>query len=231
MKSTTTMRASRGFVQAAGRAPLMEGLEVRRLMAADPMIDAEGVLQVVGTNKADAIVLSMDNTGAGPARLKVSLNNVDFFFAPANIPGGIVVRGGNGADDLSVVGLLGKAVAMYGGNGQDRLAGGNGVETLDGGNGLDRLDGGAGNDLLYGGNGRDTLNGGDGADQLYGGNGRDDLDGGFGADRLEGGLGVDRITGGRNADHFVAKASEIVDMTATEGDTGDLIPEATAQRH
>ena len=225
MKKFTTQRvASRGSVRAADRAPLMEGLEVRRLMAAEPpvpMIDADGVLQVAGTNKNDAIVLSMDNS-----QIVVDLNGVSHSFALSQVTS-VVVRGKSGADDLSVLGLIGAPVTLYGGNGHDRLAGAAGNETLYGCNGVDRLDGGAGDDMLYGGNGVDDLDGGDGLDHLFGGNGRDDLNGGDGADLLYAGLGVDSLTGGAGADAFSCKASEIVDMTEAEGDTAALAPETT----
>ena len=206
---TSTRGQSRGVVRAAGRAPLMEGLEVRRLMAAEPpvpMIDADGVLQVAGTNKNDAIVLSMDN-----AQIVVDLNGVPYSFPLASVTGGaVVVHGRNGADDISVDGgLAGVTLSMYGGNGHDRLAGG------------------AGGEYLYGGNGRDRLEGGDGADHLYGGNGRDDLDAGDGADMLFGERGVDSLTGGLGADHFTDKADQVVDMAVDDGDTGDLLPAAT----
>ena len=221
MKMLTTTRAqSRGVVHAAGRAPLMEGLEVRRLMAADPMIDAAGVLQVAGTNKNDAIVLSMGNS-----QIVVDLNGVLHTFALADVDS-VMVRGRSGADDISLLGLIGAPVTVYGGNGHDRLAGGDGADTLYGCNGVDRLEGGAGADMLYGGNGVDDLEGGDGVDHLYGGNGRDDLDGGAGADMLFGGFAVDSLTGGLGADHFTCKASEIVDLAEGE-DTADLAPENT----
>ena len=223
MNRFTTTRANRGSVRAAGRAPLMEGLEVRRLMAADPVPGiVAGVLEVAGTNGNDTIVVSRVNQ-----QIVVELNGVSHSFALGQVTNGVVVRGKSGGDDISVAGLMGP-VTVYGGNGQDRLTGGAGNETLYGNNGLDRLDGGAGNDTLYGGNGVDDLEGGDGADHLYGGNGRDDLKGGAGADRLFGGLGVDRLTGGLGADAFTGKASEIVDMTASQGDTADLAPENTA---
>src|SRR5688572_16932764 len=121
MKMFTTTRAQSRGVQAAGRAPLMEGLEVRRLMAADPpvpMIDDMGVLQVAGTNKNDTIVLSMDNSVEGAPRIVVQINNdAAHSFALSEVTGGVTVRGKNGSDDVSVDergGLLGAALTMYG---------------------------------------------------------------------------------------------------------------------
>ena len=143
---TSTRGQSRGVVRAAGRAPLMEGLEVRRLMAAEPpvpMIDADGVLQVAGTNKNDAIVLSMDN-----AQIVVDLNGVPYSFPLASVTGGaVVVHGRNGADDISVDGgLAGVTLSMYGGNGRDDLDAGDGADMLFGERGVDSLTGGLGAD-------------------------------------------------------------------------------------
>ena len=232
---------SRG-VRAAGRAPLMEGLEVRRLMAADPMIDDAGVLQVAGTKKDDAIVLSVDNS-----MLLVSINGTDHSFSLSGLTGLVVngrggkddirfdnsagslslavtVNGGKGDDSLDC-GALSTNLLMYGGKGKDGLVGGSGNDMLDGGNGDDALDGLSGNDTLYGGKGKDTLEGGAGADTLYGYKGEDALDGGNGADTLDGGKSTDSVTGGAGADHFTCAASEIVDMAAGEGDTAEIVPE------
>jgi Ca2+-binding RTX toxin-like protein len=231
MTMLTTIRAHSRGVRAAGRAPLMEGLEVRRLMAADPpvpMIDADGVLQVAGTMKNDVIVLSMDNSTQAP-RLVVDLNGVLHSFALADLTGGVVVKGRGGSDDIRLDesgGLLGAAVTMYGGSGKDSLEGASGADHLYGCNGEDDLEGGAGADYLYGGNGKDHLEGGNGADFLYGGNGKDSLEGNDGADLLAGGWAVDTATGGQDADHFECKASEIVDMAANDGDTVEALPAA-----
>jgi Ca2+-binding RTX toxin-like protein len=225
----------------------MEGLEVRRLMAADPvpLIDDMGVLQVVGTKKDDTIVLSVDNS-AGPM-LVVSLNGIDHSFSLSGLTG-LVVNGRGGKDDIrfhnSAASLslavtlhggkgddsldasaLSAAVMMYGDKGKDDLVGGSGADMLDGGKGDDALEGLAGNDTLYGGKGKDTLEGGDGADTLYGYKGDDTLDGGDGADMLDGGKSTDAITGGAGADHFTCAASEIVDMSAGEGDTVEIVPQ------
>jgi Ca2+-binding RTX toxin-like protein len=236
MNTTTTIRAQRRVAKAAGRAPLMEGLEERRLMAAEPpvpMVDAMGVLQVAGTMKNDVIVLSRTNSGPGtPALLAVDLNGVRHTFALAGLTG-VAVAGRGGNDDVRVNeqgGVLPFAVTMSGGSGRDRLEGGSAGDTLYGNNGWDSLVGGLGIDTLYGGNGKDRLEGGDGADSLYGGNGKDDLEGGDGADMLDGGFAFDTLTGGDDGDHFVCKASEIVDLTADEGDTADLAPETTASQ-
>ncbi|MGE4404576.1 calcium-binding protein [Pseudomonas sp.] len=71
------------------------------------------------------------------------------------------------------------------------LEGGDGTDRLYGGDGNDSLAGELGTDYLYGGNGNDVLLGGEGADNLYGEAGNDILEGGVGNDSLSGGTGSD----------------------------------------
>jgi serralysin len=71
---------------------------------------------------------------------------------------------------------------MYGGSGNDFMAGHNGNDVMHGGEGNDFVIGDGGNDILSGGNGNDILNGGPGNDPLIGGLGNDTLNGGGGFD-------------------------------------------------
>lgn len=78
----------------------------------------------------------------------------------------------------------------YGGN--DTLTGTDlSNDFLYGGSGQDVLAGLQGDDFLFGQSGNDVLNGGEGRDQLFGGTGNDTLDGGAGANLLDGGAGND----------------------------------------
>jgi serralysin len=105
--------------------------------------------------------------------------------------------------------------SLYGGDGNDFLAGYGRDDTLDGGTGNDALSGGGGNDALYGGDGTDQLLGVEGDNFLYGGSGDDrgsftvgpgnlnysgGLYGGFGNDYLDGGAGNDVLHGGDGND-------------------------------
>ena len=83
--------------------------------------------------------------------------------------------------------------AIWGGHGNDRLAGSAWDNCLFGMQGDDTLIGGDGNDTLYGYTGDDTLIGGLGVDTLRGEDGNDTLVdvGGSQSDTLEGGAGVD----------------------------------------
>jgi Tol biopolymer transport system component len=85
-----------------------------------------------------------------------------------------VLLGGLGADTLREL-RFGVSERLYGGPGNDIVAGGRGGESLFGGTGDDVLIGGSGSDHLYGGPGNDTL---------YGGPNRDVFDCGPGDDTV-----------------------------------------------
>jgi Ca2+-binding RTX toxin-like protein len=158
--------------RAEARVASFEPLEGRRFLSAAPApaIDAGGVLQVVGTNKSDVIVVELD--AADATKLDVTVNGTMTQFEASSVTGGVHVVGGNGADDCQVheatAGEFTLAVTMEGGNGKDHLVGGSGADNLSGGNGKDDLDGGAGDDTIDGGRGKDHLVGGAGADHFTG---------------------------------------------------------------
>jgi predicted extracellular nuclease len=93
---------------------------------------------------------------------------------------------------------ISKGIVVDGGNGADQIAGGNGSDQLSGGNGDDRLEAGDGKDVVSGGRGDDILLGGSGADQLSGEQG---------SDLLDGGAGIDLLTGGAGSDTFVFRGN------------------------
>ncbi len=194
----------------------IEALEERRLFSHAPLlgtaaIDSSGMLNVVGTRKADVIRVLVNATDA--TKLDVSINgSVAGSFDLSAITNGIHIDGGKGNDDIGVDesnGAVARPLTMLGGQGNDTLVGGSENDSLDGGNGKDSLSGGAGTDTLSGGNGNDTLSGGTGSDTLHGGNGKDiltgedgndTLDGGNGKDTLDGGLGDDTLDGSKGKD-------------------------------
>ncbi|WP_430780357.1 calcium-binding protein [Actinoplanes sp. G11-F43] len=98
---------------------------------------------------------------------------------------------------------------LYGGSGDDWLAG-NGMSN--------NLLGGYGDDTLYGLGGDDYLTGDDGNDKLSGGAGDDDLTGGFGSDLTAGGSGVDGVNyGGR----LVPVRADLDGQTGDDGSAGE----------
>jgi Ca2+-binding RTX toxin-like protein len=171
-------------------------------------IDDDGNLIINGTNAADRIVLS-----SGPNGLQARINNV---LQPAMSPEGGTVKifGYGGNDNITVQGNVAESVEIYGGDGNDYIAGGSQSDLLDGGNGNDRILGGGGDDTILGGDGSDTLNGGNGNDVLMGDayvdefgdiqegdvGGNDTLSGDIGDDTVDGGVGNDKVNGGAGND-------------------------------
>jgi len=153
----------------------------------------QGVLTIVGDDTNNTIVVGRNaaggiNVNGGAIRIRgarATVNNVRL----------IRIYGGGGDDSLAIDETNGAmpAAQIYGGSGNDRLAGGSGNDALFGGAGNDALFGGAGNDAVFGDAGDDDLiwNPGDGSDLN------------------EGGTGVDTVTvNGGNADEtFTAAAN------------------------
>jgi Ca2+-binding RTX toxin-like protein len=108
---------------------------------------------------------------------------------------------------------------LYGGDGNDALAGGPGDDGLQGGDGNDELTGGPGRDSLGGQEGDDTLVGGPDPDYMTGENGDDFIDARDGSTFLRIGPGDDWVTCGLGEDHYLADYSEIYRLIP--GETGD----------
>ena len=132
-----------------------------------------------------------------------------------NTASSIVIAAGDGDDNILIVHGDGATeptpVTIYGGDGNDTIAGSFGKEKIfggahndriDGGDGADTLRGDAGNDLLAGGAQPDRLRGSAGDDTLHGHGGRDHLAGEDGNDLLVGHAGNDVFSGGRDDDAF-----------------------------
>ena len=114
-------------------------------------------------------------------------------------------------------------VTMYGGNGNDDLAGSYEIDRLYGEAGNDGLMGWSGNDYLDGGTGDDVLSGGDGNDILVGGIGNDNMGGGAGDDVFvfDKDDGVDTITASAGNDQI--KLNHIIglqDLWYSRSNTG-----------
>ena len=207
----------------APAAPMVEGLEDRRLLSA---VLSNGVLTVTGTAGADRIEMERVSSD----RLRVRENGRDRTFSYATVQR-VVVNALAGDDEIKLEEdddeAVNKPSQLSGGDGNDRIEGGPNVDNISGGNGHDRIDGnggndtvfaGAGNDEVRGGSGNDVLHGEAGHDRLDGDSGNDQLFGGDGDDDLEGDGGADRITGGAGNDDFDDDdaASEILDRTAAD---------------
>ena len=108
-----------------------------------------GSVTIHGTAAADTIVI---NPAATAGQIEAFVNGVS---QGTFTTGKVVVRAGDGNDDVQVSGSVGASAWLYGEAGND---------SLHGGQGRDDLRGGAGNDSLVGGPGNDVCDGGDGLD-------------------------------------------------------------------
>jgi Ca2+-binding RTX toxin-like protein len=140
---------------------------------------------VTGTAGRDVVFV----TEASGVIAVTSNGSTQRFLAATNRTVSINTLGGD--DYVNAFGLLGAAVNVDAGAGDDSIVGGERGDTLTGGSGNDlifgfggndRIDGGAGNDILFGGFGNDRIRGGSGSDILIDFFGRNDLDGGSGFD-------------------------------------------------
>ena len=154
-----------GYVRAAGRADIgaVEVQQKGTYLVPDLSNPAKQQLIVVGSELKDTVSVALAS-----GRYSVTLNGRIQRFTATNVVG-IVLKGNQGDDSLTLANTV--------------LIGG----ILDGGTGDDTLTGSAGNDILLGGEGDDRLVGLGGRDVLIGGDGHDSLTGGIADDLLIGG--------------------------------------------
>lgn len=189
-----------------------QGAELELVGSADVVgevdVDTEGTLELEGSAGDDVISLGLGNNGV----VEVRINGVTQTFNGDDVQR-IVLRGGAG-DDSIVLDADAPAAELYGGAGNDTLAGALNNDELYGENGADSLDGSGGNDRMEGGLGSDYLMGGtdvdyDAAtlaegffdrDSLFGGDGNDTLSGGLDVNFLDGGNGNDLLNGSGSRD-------------------------------
>lgn len=125
---------------------------------------AGGVLTIVGGPGPDRIQVLAD---AARSQLIVRDSGAEVTRVASNQVGEIVLRGGDGDDDLKIFHNVLQRATIEGGPGNDRLAAGGGP-TL--------LLGGEGNDVMTGGRGDDVFDGGTGTDEIVAGGGGIDFD-------------------------------------------------------
>jgi Ca2+-binding RTX toxin-like protein len=183
---------------------VLEPLEARRLLAADPTSGSvrlhHGEIVARGTAAADLIVVTADAT-----HVVVDVNGHAHTFAREDVHG-VRVLGRAGDDSIQVGdfdGTFDLPVTLAGGRGNDALVGGPMGDLLLGGAGDDAIFGAAGDDELHGGAGDDLMTGEDGNDHLFGDAGKDLMGGGLGDDVLVGGRGVDELFGEGGADQLI----------------------------
>ncbi|WP_254512565.1 calcium-binding protein [Anatilimnocola floriformis] len=183
-------------------------------------------LVIQGTNDGDRIIVN----AIGTAFFNITLNNS--VFGPFNVPGIIIINGGDGDDFIEVRDTL-LSVTVNGEAGNDYISTSSGNDTITGGAGDDQINAGpgnntvwgdnfneqalpaggndkistlGGNDVVYGGGGNDEIALGAGNDYAFGGAGNDLIAGEDGIDTIYGGDGNDVISGDAGADLVVGNA-------------------------
>ena len=138
-----------------------------------------------GTSAADVITVAPD---AGGVLVTINGSSAVRSIAGTN---GLLLRGHEGRDQISIDSQLQIHALIFGDEGND---------LLQGGGGNDRILGGTGDDSISGGDGDDELVGDWGSNHLVGGAGNDSLDDSesFGRSTLEGNDGNDVLISSRN---------------------------------
>jgi Ca2+-binding RTX toxin-like protein len=213
---------------------MIETLESRFLLAATVMLDAGGVLKIVGTSRADTMGITQTTR---IIRVSILQGAILRSFPTASV-NKIEITGLGGVDAIGLSPFTRTEVRVPtkidGGKGDDRILtgrgpdtilGGSGNDIIDGANGNDSITGGSGNDSIFGSGGDDSILGGGGADQIFGdfsfvtkdeeGNGNDTINGGAGIDLLDGDGGDDVLNGG--PDHDTLNGGPGVDDLQTSG--------------
>jgi Ca2+-binding RTX toxin-like protein len=154
------------------------------------------IIQANGSN--DDISVSQD-AKTGNVTVRINDEYQTFLNKPANR---IVIRGGDGDDNVKIDKSVTATIVVDGENGNDTIDASESKvsQFMFGGNGNDKLIGGSGRDFIYGDDGNDTIIGGDGNDVIEAGNGNDIVDGGNGNDYINGSTGNDIIKGGKGND-------------------------------
>lgn len=190
------------------------------LAAPFKVIDASGLLTLLGTPGEDSVVIAKETGGIsvklGKAKAQVYLGVTSVSYNA--VAGNDSIQIGN-----SITGST-----IDGGDGDDYIVDGDGANTLYGGAGKDKIYGGEGNDVLRGNGGNDKLYGEAGLDRLYGYDGNDYLDGGSSTDRFYGGNGLDTAYGQSGNDLFYMKNDSAIDAIfggsgtdSAQADSGD----------
>jgi len=143
-----------------------------QLSSCDPTVNRSvmanaGVLEILGTEDDDIILVSLNNDAPGGPTIVVSRNGAEVATPLDGLESiSIDVLGGNDQVVVSEAILL--PALILGGEGSDELTGGGGDDQIDSGPGEDTLNGGEGDDLLFGGDDSDVLLASSGADILEG---------------------------------------------------------------
>jgi Ca2+-binding RTX toxin-like protein len=160
------------------------------------VLSAKGTLAVSGTANDDVIVVQRHPTDA--TKVRATINGVSQDFAKLSVRR-IEVYGLDGNDNLRINDSLAiisrKGATLFGGAGNDTLAGGLAAMTFFGSDGADSILGGSRNDAVFAGADDDTIIGGRGNDRISAGEGNDLVRGSLGNDQLYGDQDDDTLLG------------------------------------
>ncbi|MBM81845.1 MAG: hypothetical protein CMJ78_14815 [Planctomycetaceae bacterium] len=195
---------------------VIEMLEDRSLLSVSALLVGT---ELTVESDADDSILIQDNGGLVEVIVNgsslASLGTID-----ATSVQSLIVRGGDGANTISVGGVLstaydnpnGLSILVEGGDGDDSITlttdfastvdAGDGNDIVISLDGADTIDGGDGDDQITGGLGNDNISGGDGIDNISGDEGDDIIDGGASDDIVTGDDGADNIVGGSGNDNI-----------------------------
>ncbi len=137
----------------------------------DPLNNLRRMLTIVGSQSDDSIKVKDNNKNDDSFRVKVNNREEEVQvrgFPTANVER-ILIFGLSGSDDIDIDKDITVQTQVWGGDGDDKIAGGSGNDVLLGESGADKLTGGEGRDLLVGGVGTDNLSGDKGDDILIAG--------------------------------------------------------------
>lgn len=190
---------------------LIESLESRQFLAADPLagassvgihmrhegytlrvttLSADNTLRVWKENRYVRIDVSgsaYDNNGNPISSRQENMFDADKIRK-------IVIDTGAGNDTVEVSGRIKSHVTVYAGQGSDTVSTGAGNDQLFGGDDLDYLVGNAGDDFIDGGNGDDRITATGGTDEVWGNLGHDRLTVASFGHFINGGAGSDIAT-------------------------------------
>jgi Ca2+-binding RTX toxin-like protein len=186
---------------------------------------ADGTLLIKGTDGNDDVSIGV---GIDPGLLRLVLNQKTQSFDLHDIRS-VAVLLGDGDDSFSTTNQT-ESVDVYGGAGNDTIAGSDGADVLFGGAGDDLLTGGINPDALYGEDGNDTLFAGEYFDFLYGGRGNDFLQssGDFFNEQPYDGF-ADRLVGNSGKDGFQLDDLKANHVGSQSYQLDDIVVDATAE--
>ena len=148
-------------------------------------LDDGGNAFVELTNNNDVVTLTLVQDEDGNDQVALTYGDLVLYYDTTTTS--ITIDGKNGNDTIVADNNVPIPLFIFGGNGNDQLAGGNANDQINGGAGNDTVTGNDGNDVLIGEAGLDTMSGNAGFDILIGGSASDNLNGGAEDDILIGG--------------------------------------------